>query len=216
MIEITRHVKVNILTIILFSMCSFFHYPVIFYVSYAVMTLHEAAHIIAAKCLGCEIDCVILQPFGVNMRLGNRLIPSAAEEIILYLSGPLVNAFAAFFAALVYIKSGVYFVKLFSMTNLALFAVNLLPALPLDGGYIARRALTFFFGYKRANAVMNILSALICAALGSLGVYAAYMSRNFSVLLFASLLFGNLLARREKYNAEYISAVALEHIDRRL
>lgn len=213
MITITRHIKINALAVFMFALCSVFHYPVIFYITYTVMFLHECAHMTAAVCIGLEIDYIAFQPFGVNLRLKNKIVPSIADEIILYISGPLVNAFAAFVCVLMYTRYGYYELRLFYMTNLTLFIVNLLPALPLDGGMILRRILNEIFGFKAALRVTRIVSAIICTALCILGVYAVIENPyNFSVFLFSLLLLGNIFTTKEKYDAELVRAQALKYV----
>ena len=126
MIKITKYLRVNILTIIVFAVYVIFRYPVMFYVAYAVMFLHEMAHCIAAVCIGLKIDYIAFLPFGVNLRLKNKMVFSIADEIILYISGPLCNIAFAFFAAVVCRKYNYEIFRMFYISNIVLFLINML------------------------------------------------------------------------------------------
>ncbi len=189
----------------MFALSAVFHYPIIFFITYSVMILHEIAHLIAAVCIGLKIDYIAFLPFGVNLRLKNKMVYSIADEIILYISGPLVNAFFAVFAALFYRYCPYYLIRMFYISNIMLFIMNLLPALPLDGGIITRKILMYRYGFRNAEKIMKIISAVISAAVTALGIYAAYKTHfNYSVLLFSLLLIGNIFTRNEKYNIDFI------------
>ena len=206
MINITKHIKINPLTIVLFTLGIIFKCPTVFFVSYAVMALHETAHLVAAVCVGLKVDCVILQPFGLNLRLKNRIVNTFSDEVILYLSGPLFNALAALLALWLYHISGAEVVREFYGSNIALFAVNLLPAMPLDGGVLLKRYISRRMGHRTATNVSRMVSAVICAALLIIGAYVVTVNRtNFSLILFSLLLLGNIFTQQEKYNVDFVS-----------
>ncbi|MCH5210319.1 MAG: site-2 protease family protein [Oscillospiraceae bacterium] len=205
MIKLTKYLRVNILTIIMFTVCVIFHYPAIFYITYAVMFLHEMAHCIAAVCIGLKIDYIVFLPFGVNLRLKNKMVFSLADEVILYISGPLCNVVFALLAAVICKKYNYEIFRMFYISNIVLFLINMLPALPLDGGIILRRFLMSRYGYKSAMRIMKFITAIVAAWLIFLGVGAVMKIRfNFSLLLFAMLLVGNIFTQREKYDVDFV------------
>ena len=91
MIKIGKYIRINILTPLLFLVCYMIGKLEIICVSYGVMLLHELSHMMAAILIGLSIDKICLQPFGVNLKLGNRFVHSLSDEVILYMSGPLCN-----------------------------------------------------------------------------------------------------------------------------
>lgn len=205
LIKLTKYIYINILTIIMFSVCIMFRYPVIFYITYAVMVLHEAAHCIAAVCIGLKISHITFQPFGVNLKLKNKMVYSLADEIILYISGPVCNVSLALAAALLCRRYNLEILRMFYISNIMLFAMNMLPALPLDGGIILRKILMYRYGYKRAEKVMRVISTVISVLIMLLGLAVLYRTRfNFSVLLFSALLIGNIFTQKEKYNVDFV------------
>ena len=105
--------------------------------------LHEAAHAAAAAAFGCHIRSIELHPFGGVARMGERNMTSDAEWCIAA-AGPAMSFIAAGVASITCYISSVAGARVepFLTFNLTLAAVNLLPALPLDGGRIAKCILT--------------------------------------------------------------------------
>ena len=56
-------------------------------------------------------------------------------------------------------------VVLLIVTNLILFAFNLIPALPMDGGRILRAVLNLFFSFSQATKIAMAVGFLIAAIL---------------------------------------------------
>lgn len=205
MIRITKHLYVHILTVVLFVICALTRCLDILGVTYAVMLLHEAAHTVAAVGIGLKMSHITLYPFGVNLKLKNKMVYSLSDEIILYISGPLCNILLALLSTAVYKYYPSGTLCFFYISNIMLFAMNMLPAVPLDGGIIVRKILTYFLGSRAAAGIMKTISALVAAAVTALGIYALYKTGfNFSVLLFSILLIGNIFTQKEKYDVDFV------------
>ncbi len=123
----------------------------------ASILLHEMAHAVAAKADGVSVSGVTLWMFGGVARLSSLPRTPAAEARIA-LSGPAANGvLAGVFWALAMLTeptSGASIAsEMFdwlSSTNLLLLGVNLLPALPLDGGRVVGAA-TWKLSGRRAT-----------------------------------------------------------------
>ncbi|MCD8181017.1 MAG: hypothetical protein LUF26_06000, partial [Firmicutes bacterium] len=205
MIRITKYLYIHILTAVLFVICALTRCIDVLTVTYAVMLLHEAAHTAAAVCIGLKISHITLYPFGVNLKLKNKMVYSLADEIILYISGPLCNILLALLSAAVYKYHPSGTLRFFYINNAALFAVNMLPAVPLDGGVVARKILAYFLGSRAAAGIMKAVSAFVAAAVTALGIYTLYKTGfNFSLLLFSILLIGNMFTQKEKYDVDFV------------
>lgn len=205
MIKITKYFYVHILTLVLFAVCIFIHRFTDLAVIYAVMFIHEMAHLVAAIAIGLRVGHITFYPFGVNLKLKNKMVCSIADEIILYASGPCVNAVFAIIAMLVYRRFHVYALQYFYIANTMLLIVNLLPAVPLDGGIILKKILAHKFGIKTAEKAMRFISAVLSAGLILLGIYIVYITKyNFSLILMSVLIIGNLFTQKEKYCVDYV------------
>ena len=153
--------------------------------------LHEWAHVLAATALGMTITELELLPFGCAARL-QCFAMSRAKEIIVAAAGPAVNML---FACAVFAVNRYAFPieiadKLIA-SNLALASINLLPALPLDGGRIARAAFAAWLGYQRATrltAVAGIVFAVIMTGVGVYTLVAGELSPSLFVMGFFLLL----------------------------
>lgn len=205
MIHLGKHIYINPLTIILFVFCFVMHRTVMISTAYAVMTVHELAHLAAALAIGLKPSHISFQPFGVNLRLKNKIVYSLADEIILYAAGPLCNIVLALGAAVVFPYFPYEELRMFYAGNILLFCVNMLPITPLDGGMILKKILSRRFGSRNAEKTLRVVSALLTVILIVFGAYVVYITKlNFSVLFFAVFLAGNIFTQNEKYNIDLI------------
>ena len=185
MIKITKYLRVNVLTIALFVFCIIFNKADMLCVTYAVMILHELAHCLAAVCIGLKISHIDFYPFGVNLKLKNKLVYSLADEMIVYSRYPNES------------------VKFFYISNTMLFCMNMIPSVPLDGGILLKKIIAYRLGYNSANKIMTVISAVFSAMVMGLGIYVMYITKfNFSILLFSALMIGNIFTQSEKYNVD--------------
>lgn len=170
--------------------------------SYAVMTGHELSHLAAAKLIGLKAESFTFMPFGVNLRLKNKIIHSLAEEIILYAAGPLFNGVFAIISALL------GYDMIYKM-NTALFIMNILPIMPLDGGMIMFRIFASRFGNTSARRILNIVSFSLASLFTSFAFAAAINGEiNLSMVIMALFLLGNIVTSKEKYNADFVAAMS--------
>ncbi len=173
--------------------------------TYAAMIMHEAAHCAAAVCIGLKIDYMAFLPFGVNLRLKNKMVYSAADEIILYISGPASNVLLALITAFICKHWNYEILRMFYISNAVLFLMNMLPAIPLDGGIIIRRLVAGKIGYRSAARVMRYITAVTAALLAAAGAAALISTRfNFSLMMFAMMIAGNLFTEKEKYDVDFV------------
>lgn len=158
--------------------------------------LHEWAHVLAATALGMTITEMELLPFGCAARL-QCFAMSRAKEMVVAAAGPAANMLfaCAVFAVNRYATPIAIADKLIA-SNLALASINLLPALPLDGGRIARAAFAGWMGYPRATRLTAIAGIVFAAGFIAVGVYS-WVAGQVSPSLFVMGLFLFLSALRE-------------------
>lgn len=133
-------------------------------VVFACVVLHELAHCLLARHRGYKVRGVVLMPLGGFSEIVG-LGRSPADEAAISLAGPLANCGIAAVLAVVAVTIGlrVWPPTLFGRAwlvrvmwaNVALAGLNLLPALPLDGG----RALRGLLARTRDRAVATEIAA---------------------------------------------------------
>lgn len=170
--------------------------------AYAVMTGHELSHLAAAKCIGLKPESFTFMPFGVNLRLKNRIVNTLSEEIILYAAGPFFNGIFA-------VVSIICGWELLYKMNTALFIMNILPIIPLDGGMILFRIMAGKWGNIYAQRILKTISFILASAFA---VCAAALwlggELNLSMIILALFLLGNIITSKEKYNPDFVAAVS--------
>ena len=170
--------------------------------AYASVTAHELAHLLAAVCIGLAPESITLSPFGARLKLKNKIVPSLADEIILYAAGPLLNGILAAVSA--YLKiDGIYRI------NTALMLMNLLPVLPLDGGMITKRVISGRFGIRAGEHVCTGMAVTIGTVFLAAAIYGACNGViNPSMFIMVIFLFGSAVTGRELYNTDMIMGIS--------
>ena len=205
MIRITSKLYIHFLTIIMLIVCYFNKHMGIFLCSYAVMALHELSHLISAVAIGLKIDKIVFYPYGVNLKLRNRIVNSIADEIILYLAGPLLNCLFALGAIVLYKIYRQPWMQYLYIANIMFFIVNMLPIYPLDGGIILKKILSYFWGSKAANKIMLIISSVLICGFVGLSIYAICVTGfNFSLIFLTVFLLCSMLTQSEKYDVDFV------------
>lgn len=199
-IQISPFLKLHILVLPLIAASIWGGYFIEYSIAYSFALLHEAGHITAAYLLRTGISHIEILPFGVCGKLKSSIIKNPNHEMAVAAAGPVVSLATAF--ALILLNGcfamprilSAYSIKL----NLSLAVINLLPAIPLDGGRIFRAYLT-----KKSNAGLSyVISAKVSLVIGILlflsSVYALLShSFNFSLIMISSFLLGNLLCEQK-------------------
>ncbi|MCY3929113.1 MAG: site-2 protease family protein [Acidobacteria bacterium] len=183
----------------------------------ASVVLHELGHALTARRYGIETREIVLTPIGGVARLDGY--PQGLAELAIAAAGPLVNlalAMVLFFGllvaglppwgagAVVDLHSALQWL-LFG--NLCLFALNLLPAFPLDGGRILRSALSFLLGQERATKIATRLGLALAAVLGLAALVPWVLGLMFNMLLLLTAFFVLLGATRESSLVKTLQAL---------
>lgn len=138
--------------------------------AFVSLSVHEAAHAMLAHRLGQSVRSVELQPFGFIARLSCDEAP-AADRAAIFAAGPLASLCMAAMSALLEDAAPFYAEAHLGFTeyNLLIAAVNLLPALPLDGG---RLILAAFSRRGRRTALKALRIAGIAAGSAFIALFA--------------------------------------------
>lgn len=203
-------------------------FVVILFVMISVL-LHELGHAFAAKKLGVKTHDIVLSLIGGVARL-EKIPEDPWEEFKVAIAGPLVNLFLfcllcsalliSFIAGAVDIAPSIsnfinpeIFINRFdpslpiallyivALSNLVLFAFNLLPVFPMDGGRIFRAALSNKLGRSRATKIATITGKFFALLLIAGGLY--YMRPIWSIIGVFVFLMADIENRQEQESRRF-------------
>lgn len=159
--------------------------------------LHELGHVFAAKLCDIPLKELKLGIFGAAITPKDTLC-SYKKEILLAISGPLVNIISAVFL-LLFFKCENGFFSYFISASLFLGILNLLPVYEFDGGRIIFCALSYRFSLKTATLTLKALSLVIIFSLWCLSIYLALkLSSGISLFIFSVSLFAKIFISQKE------------------
>lgn len=179
--------------------------------------VHEFGHALMARRFGIETREIVLTPVCGVARLDGY--PKGKVELAIAAAGPLLNLALALLlfvglsvaglpalgaGAVVDLPSALQWLL---VGNLCLFALNLLPAFPLDGGRILRSALSFAMGQERATKVATRMGMVLAGLLGLAALVPWRFGFVFNVFLFVTAFFILLGASRESSLVKTLQAL---------
>ena len=178
---------------------------VIFLLFVCVM-LHEMGHALAARFFGVRTQDITLYPIGGIARL-ERMPRVPAQELYIAAAGPAVNLAIALVLLIALISTGTslgfrsflrdpVLMVLFWM-NLALFAFNLIPAFPMDGGRVLRAGLAMRMSYRAATRAAVWTGQTLAVIFAALAVFSVPGFRGFNPVLLFIALFVFMAANQE-------------------
>jgi Zn-dependent protease len=157
--------------------------------------LHEFGHVWAARRYGIKTPDVTLLPIGGVASL-ERMPEKPSQEIFVALAGPAVNLVIAI--VLIVVLGARFDLSQMAQleqaqstltgrlaaANVVLFAFNLIPAFPMDGGRVLRALLAIPLGYTRATRVAATIGQALAVLFGFLGLFG-----NPLLILVAAFIF---------------------------
>lgn len=146
--------------------------------------LHEAAHLTFMLIFKSKPSAIRFVAGGIHIAERNR--DSAFEELIILISGPLINLICFFI-----------FRGEFSLINLILFIYNILPVDGLDGGRIVETLLSGRINENRVSktiTVTSLLTAMLFLFFFGLSLY--YGIKNYTLIIFSFYLLTTLFLKK--------------------
>lgn len=201
-------IELSIFLIPMFVFSFIYGYLHILLLAYLFSFLHELAHIFCALFLKVGVSGIRLYPFGICAKLSKGYIGSPEKEFFVAFFGP-------FFSLLLFwifsFLNSLYQNDIFSFCmdiNLAICFLNLIPALPLDGGRMLKSILSARFGIIRAFTFLRKVTAIMIWFLFAFALFLILVSKfNFSLILISAFLFQNL-----SFEEQSISMLTLKEI----
>lgn len=149
---------------------------------------HELGHVFALRCCGAGAGRMRVGLFGVTMGMSSAL--PYRSDILIAAAGPGASLLLALAAAAVGRIFDLEFAYFISGMSAALFAFNLLPAYPLDGGRILLAGLSAAVNPDCAERAVCISTCVFSLAVTAAGVYQVMVTReNFTLVLAGLWLF---------------------------
>lgn len=158
---------------------------------YTAVFLHEMAHLAVCLALRERVIGVYFTAYGMNLR--TAYIKSPKNQILVSAAGPLMNVALMEFCLLIKPCWLFSYLDFFILSNLLIFLLNLCPALPLDGGVMARAGLLYFFGYFKSHRMMLSATRIVGVLFLLFGLVFLLVSKfNISLLVVGGFLLYNL------------------------
>ena len=166
------------------------------------LLLHELGHILSARMMGEELAELQISPLGAVLRLC-AAPQSRFCEMFIAAAGPAASLLCATLAAgMMHFFPVLGFLGSFCRYCLILAAINLLPALPLDGGRILRSVLSGFLPARPVAFVLLLFGGSIAGGLIYLSL-SQWPAVYLSALIFGAFLLTGTFSewKKKPYNA---------------
>jgi Zn-dependent protease/predicted transcriptional regulator len=149
---------------------------------FAGVLVHELAHSIVARRKGIKINSITLMIFG-GIASMDEGVPDPKAELPMALVGPLTSLLvglvlvAIMYAIPVFISTAasagvlVFIFGYLGLLNIILFAFNLLPAFPMDGGRVLRAWLAKRMPLHRATKIAADVGKGFAIVFGLIGLF---------------------------------------------
>lgn len=168
------------------------------------LSVHELGHLAAAYALKAKIDEIELMPYGAAIRLYGLWEIHPWKLFLISIAGPAANIlFSAFLSLLAHgIPAYSQFLLDAMLSGLLVSFVNLIPALPLDGGRCLCAVLSLKIGRRRAVAVGVFAGRAFSVLLFILFIYTLIQTGTVSLLPLLCAVYIFASGRQEKAESE--------------
>lgn len=179
------------------------------------LLIHEGMHAFVAKKRGYKIGKIKLMATGAVLEAESDEF-SVRDEIIIAIAGPLINLIIAMLLIVCWwiVPETYNFTLDLCVINLVLFAFNMLPIFPLDGGRILLALLSKRLERKNALLITKAIAIIISLLLFVLFIFSLFTSINFSLGMMSVTLF--ISAITEDKNAVYKKVMFLTRKQERI
>lgn len=136
--------------------------------AFSIVLAHELGHCFVSMYFGIQPQSITLCAIGGVARMEVSREPW--KELAVAVGGPAVNILLI---PALWVFYGVYrLVDLIFAANLVILVFNLIPAIPLDGGRVARSLLSLLTNNRRFSTVFAVrLSQIISVCMCGVGIY---------------------------------------------
>ena len=170
--------------------------------------IHEIGHLVTGLIIGMKPEKLEIMPFGITVsfkikpqeynkkiKKGNLL---EIKKIIVAIAGPLTNFLIILIASKMNIEITQYLIIVY--TNFLIMIFNLLPIYPLDGGRILKSILHIYFGKRKSEKYINIISKITVCILTVISSISILYIQNIAIFLIDIYLWYLTIKEDNKYN----------------
>lgn len=170
--------------------------------------IHEIGHLVTGLIIGMKPEKLEIMPFGITVsfkikpqeynkkiKKGNLL---EIKKIIVAIAGPLTNFLIILIASKMNIEITQYLIIVY--TNFLIMIFNLLPIYPLDGGRILKSILHIYFGRRKSEKYINIISKITVCILTLISSISILYIQNIAIFLIDIYLWYLTIKEDIKYN----------------
>jgi stage IV sporulation protein FB len=159
----------------------------------AAWSLHEWSHLLTGELFGYQQGELALTVMGGRLNFDASLAINSEAEYFMAFSGPLANwLMVGGVAYLKWLGISNSYLTTWSQINCLMGTINLLPALPLDGGRILHAWLNRHFGPVPATQATRMVTLVIVVLLFGMGTIGFWQRRD-GILPLLSVLCGGYL-----------------------
>lgn len=210
-------IKTDFLSLVVFAYLIYMGILQQFFLMFVAFTLHELSHIFSARSLGLNVKSIRVTPLGGIAEIESFYNVDDKTEFYIAIAGPIMNiSLAALTSMLIrYTGAASKDMENFIYINTLLAGINLIPALPLDGGHAIKIILQRIMNEKRAQLILYYLSI----TLGTIFMLTSAYSLLKGNLSLNGLVLGTLIifnAIKEKDNKTYTLAKGVASKKQRL
>ena len=147
----------------------------------ACLVFHEYGHIRAMKYFSMKTKGIYLIPFLGGLAVSDEKINTRWQDVVISIMGPTFGLLLSFACLMIYWLTGLQFVAGLAVFSALLNLFNLLPIVPLDGGYVLK-SVAFSI-----NSKVGLITCMLGAALGVILCYSLGLALLGFLLLVGSV-----------------------------
>ena len=184
-------------------------------VGFVSVLLHEGAHALMSACFGYPPEDIEITPLGALMRLEDDEALRPSKRLPVLLAGPVMTLLLCYLALFLTQIGWLPWAtgRMLFLCNAAMLLINLLPALPLDGGRVLALVLSLLARPETVKAVMRFLGSALGLGCVVLNLWLSWFRGGWNLSLAAAGCF--LMYSAARSTTSFAMAELRDFMDRK-